>query len=291
VHIDVNAEPSAARTLGPGHSPYIPHAMFDLQMLPYVRWLSDRVTPLRVQDSATCVALTFDLEPRPDAIRKREFLIGEEYEAYLDEMLGLLRTFKVKADFFVPGKTMLLNKELLRRILRDGHGVGGHGYEHETMSGLGFREQVRVISKTKASYESLTDRDSLTWRSPMLLSGLDTYRALRSCGVRLSSSTEAISHLTVIGGVVEIPLVSMDGEYLSYSSPSSWRGYVRSVKSAVLERARQVLVFGFHPWLQMEYDPKLEGLHSLLSWLGDRGARAAIVVTDLTGIMSRIKVR
>jgi peptidoglycan/xylan/chitin deacetylase (PgdA/CDA1 family) len=62
------------------------------------------------------VALTFDDGPDP---------------AYTGPILDILKEKQVSATFFVLGEGVEANSDLLRRMLREGHEIGNHGYTHD----------------------------------------------------------------------------------------------------------------------------------------------------------------
>ncbi len=50
---------------------------------------------------------------------------------YTDDILDILAKYKVKATFFVIGKTDEQSKKLYQRIVEDGHTLGMHSYSHQ----------------------------------------------------------------------------------------------------------------------------------------------------------------
>ncbi len=66
---------------------------------------------------APAVALTLDDGP---------------HERYTAPVLDLLASQGIRATFFVLGKSVEARPELLQRMLREGHEIGNHGYDHRT---------------------------------------------------------------------------------------------------------------------------------------------------------------
>lgn len=76
------------------------------------------------------VALTFDDVPDP---------------RYTPQLLDVLRKYKVKATFFVVGSRAEKHPALVARMVREGHAVGNHSYNHPQFTKLSvnqFRTQV-----------------------------------------------------------------------------------------------------------------------------------------------------
>ena len=67
------------------------------------------------------VALTFDDGPRPP---------------FTDAILDVLRDQGIVATFFVVGQNVERHPELARRIVREGHALGNHGWRHRALDSL-----------------------------------------------------------------------------------------------------------------------------------------------------------
>jgi peptidoglycan/xylan/chitin deacetylase (PgdA/CDA1 family) len=74
------------------------------------------------------VALTFDDGPNPP---------------YTDSILDVLRDEHVRATFFVVGRAVAANPATVRRIVREGHALGNHTWDHPHMLVLS-RAAMRV---------------------------------------------------------------------------------------------------------------------------------------------------
>lgn len=65
------------------------------------------------------------------------FLINVAWgNEYLEQMLPVLKKHQVKATFFLEGKWTKNNSELAKWIVKDGHEIGNHSYNHPDMSKL-----------------------------------------------------------------------------------------------------------------------------------------------------------
>jgi peptidoglycan/xylan/chitin deacetylase (PgdA/CDA1 family) len=53
---------------------------------------------------------------------------------FTEQVLDILREHQVPATFFVCGRNVEKNPDLLRRIVAEGHEVGNHTYSHPFMS-------------------------------------------------------------------------------------------------------------------------------------------------------------
>jgi len=80
------------------------------------------------------IALTFDDAPDP---------------RFTPQILDILKARGVKATFFIVGSRAEKHPELVQRMIREGHSIGGHSYNHPDMSRLSdsrFHEQIEKTS-------------------------------------------------------------------------------------------------------------------------------------------------
>jgi len=89
------------------------------------------------------VALTFDDGPDP---------------VYTPQVLDVLRTYGVKACFFVLGEKAGRYPELVDRLQSEGHEVASHGYSHVPHALLGPARTYREMEETSRIIEKVTGR-------------------------------------------------------------------------------------------------------------------------------------
>jgi peptidoglycan-N-acetylglucosamine deacetylase len=84
----------------------------------------------------------------------------------LPRILELLRDYRLKATFFVPGWTAEKYIDRIQAVLRDGHEVGHHGYLHEWIN-PDFPEQEReALEKGLAALKTTLGVRPSGYRSP-----------------------------------------------------------------------------------------------------------------------------
>lgn len=91
---------------------------------------------LRGSSEEKAVALTFDDAP------------DNQYTA---QILDVLRKYDVRATFFLIGSSAEKHPELVKRIVKEGHTVGNHSYNHQLFTRLSddaFREQVQKTQQS-----------------------------------------------------------------------------------------------------------------------------------------------
>jgi peptidoglycan/xylan/chitin deacetylase (PgdA/CDA1 family) len=84
------------------------------------------------------ISLTFDDGPDPRTTPR---------------ILAILQERHVKATFFVVGRQVEEHPDLLRRIVREGHTVGNHSYDHADMSYLTPGQMRLELQKTQKAVD------------------------------------------------------------------------------------------------------------------------------------------
>jgi len=98
------------------------------------------------------VVLTFDDGPDPENTRI---------------IMDILDKVQVKATFFIIGKKIKGNEELIRQIIRRGHKIGNHSYEHSKLWDLHLSGNLRNdIQKTKDLIFEVTGVNTNYFRPP-----------------------------------------------------------------------------------------------------------------------------
>jgi len=121
------------------------------------------------------VALTFDDGPHPEVTPR---------------ILDILDAFGAKASFFVIGQRVERHPELVRELLRRGHGVENHTHRHPI--GFAFRGPIgqwREIHRAQRAIEAACGQAPRFFRAPMGLRNPLLDPALAAEGLQLVSWT------------------------------------------------------------------------------------------------------
>ena len=97
------------------------------------------------------VALTFDDGPNP---------------ATTPQVLETLAKYDIKATFFVLGKNVSGNEDLVKRIKSEGHVVGNHSWSHPILSQLSLDEAKKQITDTEDVLTKVLGSSSKLMRPP-----------------------------------------------------------------------------------------------------------------------------
>lgn len=97
------------------------------------------------------IALTFDDGPHP---------------RYTKLLLDGLKKRGVAATFFVVGKNISGNEELIARMEQEGHLIGNHTYDHVKISDLSAEQACAQVERTSALVREITGKDTEFIRPP-----------------------------------------------------------------------------------------------------------------------------
>ena len=86
------------------------------------------------------VALTFDDGPSP---------------VYTGEILDLLHEYQAKATFFVLGEKVEQHPEIIKAMIRGGHEVGNHTFDHVRLTKASQRVREQELERTALDLELL----------------------------------------------------------------------------------------------------------------------------------------
>nr|WP_238723363.1 polysaccharide deacetylase family protein [Diplocloster agilis] len=111
------------------------------------------------------IALTFDDGPHP---------------VFTPELLDGLKERNVQATFFVIGKNVEGNEEIIKRMSDDGHLIGNHTFDHVEITKLSREEASDEIERTSELVEEITGSPTEYVRPPFGL-----WKDDLECGIQM----------------------------------------------------------------------------------------------------------
>ncbi len=108
-------------------------------------------TPSRSRTENPILALTFDDGPHP---------------VYTPQLLDGLKERGIKASFFLMGKNIAGNEDLVRRMYEEGHLIGNHTFDHVRLSRLTDSEACSQITRTSNTIYEITGQYPTYVRPP-----------------------------------------------------------------------------------------------------------------------------
>jgi len=101
-------------------------------------------------------------------------------------LLDVLREADVAATFFCIGKNVATNRELPARILREGHLLGNHTFNHSNTTNFFTAGRLRdELIETQTAIQNTTGVAPQWFRPPMGLSNPRTFRVAQAMGLNV----------------------------------------------------------------------------------------------------------
>ncbi|MGE5390092.1 MAG: polysaccharide deacetylase family protein [Deltaproteobacteria bacterium] len=125
---------------------------YQLAMHPAMnKWQQEKILVSKVTTEKKMVALTYDDGPDP---------------VNTPAVLDALKNHNAHATFFVLGKRVAANPEIVRRIKSEGHELGSHGYSHPDYNQYKKAAIKDDITKTSDAICKITGRNPSWFRPP-----------------------------------------------------------------------------------------------------------------------------
>ncbi|PYH40763.1 chitin deacetylase [Aspergillus saccharolyticus JOP 1030-1] len=119
------------------------------------------------------VALTFDDGP----------------DIYTSQLLDILSEYDARSTFFVNGYQLSNHRDVLTRILNEGHQIGSHTYDHARLSTLPYGEIVEQMSRLEAAVLAVLGVAPTYMRPPYLAINGEVLAAMSDLGYHVVSAS------------------------------------------------------------------------------------------------------
>ena len=109
-------------------------------------------------------------------------------------ILNILKKYNIKSTFFISGNILYEYREIILRILRQGHEIASHGYNHTDYSKLLKSDLNYELQKSKEVLEEITDKEVKGMRTPQFKTNKHLYNNLKEIGYSYDSSVRYTKH-------------------------------------------------------------------------------------------------
>jgi len=235
-----------------------------------------------------CLGIDFEDWYHPQLVQPHVKNIKHEPRMYkgLDKIIELLSATDTSATFFVVGKLLEENPEILDKIIENGHEIGFHTMNHDRIDNDEFKENFTDEIQT---FSKLTNKKSKGFRAPTfslnkssswIIDSLGksnyTYDSsvvpvktelygIPDAGIRpYRISSKSIEKDDESGRIIEFPILVT--KFLGKKIPAGGGFYLRTLPSRIIKNAinnyqKQKIpaTFYIHSWeLTPEYMPKIK---------------------------------
>jgi hypothetical protein len=174
-------------------------------------------------------------------------------EHYLDKILREANERHLKFTFFMSAKNLHRRKNLVLRMLKDGHEIASHGYHHLLLNALSYEALEHEFEISHSVFKEL-NLCIHGFRAPFLSFNKEVLRLLKRYNYIYSSNIVGGKQFSYKNGIIEIPIIK----------PYDWYGIVVEEKTIhelmQLWKKRNGCCYLFHPWIIDRYLPILLNL-------------------------------
>ena len=115
------------------------------------------------------ILLTFDDGPNPGTSEK---------------ILNTLSELKIKALHFCVGENLHRYKDLVNKILNEGHTIGNHTYHHKTLTSLSNKESLEEVNSVNELMKNNFDYELKYFRPPFGKINFKTKKLMNETGMK-----------------------------------------------------------------------------------------------------------
>ena len=104
---------------------------------------------------------------------------------YTTQVLDILKAKGVNASFFVIGKNVVENENIIQRMIEEGHIIGNHSYLHQFWFSLQSATKiVEELKQTQEAVEAITAKKMSFFRPPYGVTNPNITKAVKTTGVK-----------------------------------------------------------------------------------------------------------
>ena len=101
-----------------------------------------------------------------------------------EKILDILKKYNVKATFFICGKNIKGREKIIKRIVKEGHEIGNHTYNHPSLLVRSKKYSIDEIVKTDIELRKLKIKTTL-FRAPYLQLGIGAFLACKKLNKKI----------------------------------------------------------------------------------------------------------
>lgn len=246
-------------------------------------------------ENKKCILITIDVEEWYQVENLRRWIpveIWDEQQSRVEystnRILDLLdsREQRIQATFFVLGKVAKNHPALVKELIKRGHEVASHGYNHLLCTELNEKALYDDLNYSKKLLEDIGGKKVAGYRAPSFSISQRTLRAVSDCGYQYDSSYNSfvlhgrygkipINRYRKIGAAYliknnfyEVPVSNLG--LVGLVMPWGGGGYFRlmpfwvfNIGMRCIMKRSGAYIFYMHPWEIDAQQPKINGARGI----------------------------
>lgn len=164
---------------------------------------------------------------------------------YIKKILNFAKKNNYKFTFFITAKNLKKRINLIKQIIKDGHEIGSHSYNHILLE----NKDYNLIYKELKTADNIFKENNIEikgFRAPFLSINEDVINVLKELDYKYSSNIQRRKIFTYRNKIKEVTIIS----------PYDWEGFIvyNLYTNQLFEKWKdQKGAFLLHPWLFTKY--------------------------------------
>ncbi len=122
----------------------------------------------------------------PHQMNKIALTFDDGPDLQTKEVLDLLKLWEVKATFFLIGMKIASHKEVVKRMVQEGHAIGNHSWMHSSLFPLQGSKRIRTsLVETRRAIEQVTGVPNNLFRPPFGVTNPIIAKALKGLSFKV----------------------------------------------------------------------------------------------------------
>ncbi|MDD3876852.1 MAG: polysaccharide deacetylase family protein [Bacteroidales bacterium] len=141
---------------------------YDMGWIPYLFLISGLISYIVFGASNICSGVFIKTICKADTHEKLIALTFDDGPSKnTDVILDVLKAYNVKAGFFCVGKNIETHKDVVKRLVDEGHLIGNHSYSHHFwFDFFSAQKMIEELTKTETLIKDITGKEVKLFRPP-----------------------------------------------------------------------------------------------------------------------------
>ncbi len=200
-------------------------------------------------------------------------LPGKKESSYngVTKLLDIEKKYNIKATYNVVGRLFEDFPVIIKRIIKEGHDISSHSYNHEVITTLSRDQIDKDIKQSKLKFDQFNIPFN-GFRSPQNRWNFKLMRIMLKNGLRWSAEIDKADFPYTIfkngnNSLVRFPVKMDDWEYISKKiTPTEMYKKLINIANRI-EQNNCYGAIGFHPWVQGERRERIDVFSEFIKYI------------------------